>query len=54
MFILQFYLRQRYWHDKRIEALNYFLVIKIDDTEHIYCMEDAKDIHYMSNDLPTL
>ena len=30
------------------------LISKIGDTEHIYYMGDAKNVHYTSNDLPTL
>ena len=30
------------------------LIPKIGATEHIHCMYDTKNVHYTSNDLPTL
>ena len=30
------------------------LIHKTGDTKHIYCTEDVENVHYMSNDLPTL
>ena len=30
------------------------LITKMGDIEHIHCMEDAKNVHYTSNDLLTL
>ena len=30
------------------------LIPKVDNTKHIHCIGNNKDVHYMSNDLPTL